>query len=476
MVNRTTSFQPNRSLIPDLNLTGSEMTDIINALTQNSTAALKTGNSTSIFNGTTNAIAIFNGTIPTPATLYTKEMHQWSIKNSGYNTSEIILTFLFVSMFFIGTLGNGYIFYYFGVKKRARQTIPELLFSYLAVVDFIASVINPTLYTYFTLNRYIWGSTEFLCSFTLSLGAIFTTMSGGIFIIIALDRERTIVFPFKNHFERSTIRWCVIGAIFYSIAMNFAYALRLHKQDGRCHVDDVSKTSYWVPTLVCFLIHDLTLIFVFTFTNVRIFRHIRNKGTASILGALWEKRKRDNAKIIRLLVVLASVYFLLTLPRDIFQMVYTMSEVVGQDLPITPALVQANASVKALSTMNSCANIFIYYRMHKGFQKQIRKMLFCREKSEPSIMSNHTESSPMLSRSKNGADLDRRHINDAVGRKRTARNIRTDTARSDDEKLPMTQERVIHDDDDVSYVIDEKPHTNGTGPVKKFSITRMKHY
>jgi len=146
-----------------------------------------------------------------------------------------------------------------------------MLFSYLAITDFTASVLNPILYINFTVNRNKWLYGEFLCKTSLTLGAAVTTISGGIFIIIAFDRERCIVFPFKSHFKPRTIKICVFCSILYAMFMNFHYALHLTVVPGqqRCTVENVTNISYWLPTIICFVIQDLTLIFVFAFTNMR---------------------------------------------------------------------------------------------------------------------------------------------------------------------------------------------------------------
>ena len=327
------------------------------------------------FNNSTNTTNTTNTTGPIDW-----ELQRKLIMAPPYNSTEIIQLCAFFLILIIGTLGNGYIYYYFGLrKKKIKRTIPELLFSYLAIFDFSASVLNPILYINFTLNRQIWTSGEFLCKTALTLGACVTTISGGIFIIIALDRERCIVYPFKSHFQAKTIKICVAAAIVYACVINFHYAMHLTVMPGilRCTVPDVSYISYWLPTIITFVIQDLTLMFVFAFTNMRIFEHLKASSTSLALGAFLGRRKRESAKIIRLLVVLATVFFILTLPRDIFICSQMMSWVIGSGFDITLPIQKAYYFIKVLHTANSSVNFFIYFHMHRGFNRYVKQNPFC---------------------------------------------------------------------------------------------------
>jgi len=295
-----------------------------------------------------------------------------------YNSTEIMLLIAFFVIFVFGTTGNGYVYYYFSMKKKTKRSIPELLFSYLAIFDFTSSVLNPIVFINFTFHRNQWDYGEVLCKATLTLGACATTISGGIFIIIAFDRERCIVFPFKSHYKPKTIKICVVIAIIYAFLMNTHYALSLTiTPRGYCTVGNVTYISYWLPTIICFVVQDLTLIFVFAFTNMRIFDRIKSKDTTLALGALWGKRKKDSAKVIRLLVVLATVFFVLTLPRDIFVCVHMLSWVIGKGITVTAPIRGAYYFIKVLHTANSSVNVFIYYHMHRGFRRHVQHHIFC---------------------------------------------------------------------------------------------------
>ena len=415
------------------NLNTNIMRDLASSVILNSRSTLSTiSSSATVLNASLND----NGTTTKP-----------SLGQVSYNSTEIMLLIAFFVILTFGTIGNGYVYYYFRMKRKSKRSIPELLFSYLAIFDFTSSMLNPIVYINFTLYRNQWNYGEVLCKSTLTIGACVTTISGGIFIIIAFDRERCIVFPFKSHYKEKTIKICVVIAIIYAFLMNFHYALSLKiTARGHCTVGNVTYISYWLPTIICFVIQDLTLIFVFAFTNMRIFDRIKSKDTTLALGALWGKRKKDSAKVIRLLVVLATVFFVLTLPRDIFLTVHMLSWVIGKGINITAPIQSAYYFIKVLHTANSSVNVFIYYYMHRGFRRHVQHHVFCFIYGTPPPRTGHFldniatgDNSPNLIkrlqsplrsplRSNNGQSarndvcVDIRMINEAnIGRKRNAR-------------------------------------------------------
>ena len=302
------------------------------------------------------------------------------LKEQTYTSVEILLVTLFTIIFSFGTIGNGFVFFYFGIKEKPagsieQRKVPEFLFCVLAVVDFFASVFNPLLYTYWTLTRYKWHFSYWACKVLVPIGTIATTMSGGIFVVLSFDRQRTIVYPFKRHFKFTYIKLSVILVLAYSLVMNAHYALNITLIKDECRVFDVASKAYNIPSILYFLINVCTLLFVINFTNYRIFsKMLRHSPTSTlVLGNGASRRKKDNYRIIRLLVALTTVFFLLTLPRDIFQFVYLLSWIFGSGLVASNSILTLNSFLKVFNVANSCVNPFIYYMMHFGFKRFIRR-------------------------------------------------------------------------------------------------------
>ncbi|XP_065644147.1 type-1 angiotensin II receptor [Hydra vulgaris] len=293
----------------------------------------------------------------------------------SYNVVEIIIVVLFSIIFALGTVGNFFVIFYFGVKLR--PAVPEFLFCALAVVDFFASVFNPLLYVYWTLTRYKWYFGYWACKFLVPIGTIATTMSGGIFVVLSFDRQRTIVYPFKRHFKLVYIKLSIFLILIYALVMNAHYALNitLNVETNKCGVPDTRKKAYLVPSIFYFFINVCTLFVVINFTNYRIFSKMVNQSPTStlFLGSRAKRRKKDNYRIIRLLIALTTVFFFLTVPRDILQFVFLMSWSFGKGLSISKSILTLNSFLKVINVANSCMNPLIYYWMHFGFKRFIKR-------------------------------------------------------------------------------------------------------
>ena len=306
-------------------------------------------------------------------------LNQTSAKHQ-FTAAETISLICFIFIFILGTFGNGLVMFYFGYKRRLKRSIPEMLFYYLAFVDFLTSIYSPILYTYYIFNQYQWHFGLVACKIFAPLGAVFTAISGGIFVIIAIDRQRTIVHPFKSHFKRSVINMCVLGVVVYSLVVNMYYSVSVEVTDRKLFsIRDVRKKSYSVPTIVAFLMQDCFLIFVFAFTNFRIFSYLCEKSVSEIFGRFTQRRKKETTKVIRLLITLATVYFILILPRDVFHLIHIISWMDDDGIKMSPLIFRINTTFKLLHTANSCVNTFIYYKMHPGFKRCLVNVICCRK-------------------------------------------------------------------------------------------------
>lgn len=306
-------------------------------------------------------------------------LNQTSAKHQ-FAAAETISLICFVFVFILGTFGNGLVMYYFGYKRRLKRSVPEMLFYYLAFVDFLTSIYSPILYTYYIFSQYQWHFGLVACKIFAPLGAVFTAISGGIFVIIAIDRQRTIVHPFKSHFRRSVINLCVLGVVVYALVVNMYYSVSVEVTDRKlCSICDVRKKSYSVPTIVAFLMQDCFLIFIFAFTNFRIFSYLCEKSVSEIFDRFSQRRKKETKKVIRLLITLATVYFILILPRDVFHLIHIISWMDNDGIKMSPLIFQINTTFKLLHTANSCVNTFIYYKMHPGFKRCLVNLICCRK-------------------------------------------------------------------------------------------------
>ncbi|XP_047130674.1 type-2 angiotensin II receptor [Hydra vulgaris] len=310
------------------------------------------------------------------------------INEEAYNSVEILIVTLFSLIFVFGTVGNVFVFFYFGIKEKPARSIeqrkvPEFLFCVLAIVDFFASVFNPLLYAYWTLTRHKWHFGYWACKLVVPIGTIATTMSGGIFVVLSFDRQRTIVYPFKRHFKFAYIKLSILLVLVYAVVINAHYSLNITLKNKHCAPPNAANKAYNIPSIFYFLINVCTLLVVINFTNYRIFLKMLHQSPTStlVLGNGYGRRKKDNYRIVRLLVALSTVFFVLTLPRDILQFVFLSSWCFGKGLVVSKPILTLNSFLKVFNVANSCVNPLIYYKMHYGFKRFIRRSFGCQTDS-----------------------------------------------------------------------------------------------
>ncbi|XP_065644143.1 apelin receptor [Hydra vulgaris] len=332
---------------------------------------------------------MINATLLTNLSL-TKTFNE-EVKTERFNTVNITTLILFAVIFLVGTIGNALVLYYFHVKDRhlgmstEKRRVSEFLFSVLAIVDFFAAFLNPILYMYWIVTDYKWHLGYWSCKILVPLGTVATTMSGGIIAVLSFDRHRAIVYPLKKHFKLFHIKISIVLVLFYALVINVYYSINISLNIKKeCFVVDPSKKAYSIPTIIYFLVNDITLLFVINFTNYRIVSKrlvLSSSSTPIKMQTISDckRRQKDNNRIIRLLVVMTIVFFILTLPRDVLHFVFLMSWLIGSGINRSKEVLNLNSFLKVFNVANSCVNPIIFYAMHPGFNKFI-KSIFCKSK------------------------------------------------------------------------------------------------
>ena len=328
---------------------------------------------------TTTGMSIVSNTTALPAVLH-----------ASYNTKTILLLVSLCLIMLIGIVGNSLVCYYFGWKIRGGRTIPDQLFLYLGVVDLLSSIINPATYIYFELTRYKrWDFGVVGCKVLVPFGPISTLMSALLIQIITVDRYLVIVNPLGRTHGRGCINVSVLVAFALSVACNCSYIMMLQVVPGKtCIVEDVSDKSYSIPAVTFLLLQDITFISVIVFTNTAISLRLTRKDALSTSETGLQQSIIRRQKLFRLLLTMAVIFLVLVLPRDLLQLSYTFSWMGRLGIKYDYSLVQLNTVLKILYTSNSCANVFIYSKMHSKFRGSLR-LFICRKavaKNRPSAM------------------------------------------------------------------------------------------
>ena len=282
----------------------------------------------------------------------------------------------FAFTFIAGVSGNAFVCYVFGYKQRKHRSVTETLFLYLGIVDLLASVVNPMLFTYWTVTRYSrWDFGIVGCKILAPLAPITITISATIIIIISLDRYRAIVSPFKGRYSRKQINIFVSIAVVLSIVSYTQYIFHLEVIPNRtCLVASSTALANAVPYVVVTLVRDVGYIILFCFTSIVIFNQLKVNERLQVNTDYLRKRRRDSRRICLVLTCVGVVFAILVFPKDVLVLVSTISWMSPPGINHTQTVYDLNAWFKVLNTSNSCVNVFIYSHMHVRFKRELRAL------------------------------------------------------------------------------------------------------
>ena len=251
----------------------------------------------------------------------------------------ICLTIGYSLIFTIGVSGNVVVLYTF---RRFWKTGPiiELLILYLAFFNFLSSIIDPLMFGYWILTCYkSWHFGWFACKIVPSLCRIFSNISIALILIMAIDRCRVIAFPLRKKLSRRQIHILVVIAILIGLTSEIHHINGSFINDkGLCTIVDVIVPTYLYPSIITICLRLFLIIFVLFFTTLLAYLKLKKASQERLLqnnnqiSASLNNRCR---KVTFMLVVMAAVFSITVLPRDIFHLYYIISWSDGDGLILT---------------------------------------------------------------------------------------------------------------------------------------------
>ena len=242
-------------------------------------------------------------------------------------------------VFVVGLMGNGFVLYTFRHYWR-RGPIIELLILYLAFFNFISSFLDPMTFGYWLVTCYgSWHFGWFGCKIVPSLCRVSTNVSIGLILIMAIDRCRAIVFPFRKRLNRSTIHVLVFISVVIGFLSEVHHMIGSFITDkGLCSVVKVLEPGYMYPLIFSISGRILTIIFVLSFTTLTAYFKLKQSFNEKLLSAshnINRSLSKRCRKVTLMLVVMATVFSVTILPRDFFHIVYAVSWVTGKGIILT---------------------------------------------------------------------------------------------------------------------------------------------
>ena len=158
------------------------------------------------------------------------------MSSTNYDGLSIFLITCFSFIFVVGVFGNILVLQTFnflkckmtsGVKDTPLLAM-ERIICYLAVVDLISSICNPSLYIYYEVTKWKnWGLGKMGCLVLGGTNSLMDTISCGLILTIMIERCIGMCFPFKKRFTISEVRKAFAIVLVISILLEIPYIMHL---------------------------------------------------------------------------------------------------------------------------------------------------------------------------------------------------------------------------------------------------------
>lgn len=253
-----------------------------------------------------------------------------------WDTSMVSLICCYFFILLVGTFGNALVLVMF--KKKAKHSVLNLLIMYLAAFDLFASIFVPFIFGYWVWTCDLeWHFGLFGCKTLPVATRVFTSVSIGILLIMAIERCRVIISPFKSPLSRKTIHGLVIATVFLAVLSETHYIATLNIDErGECAA--LGKKYYIYVSIVVTLLRTAAFISIFLSTTLLVTCKLHQQSfvdgdkdsSSQTLANQVMVRARRRKKAMKMLVVMMVVFGVTVLPRDLFQMSISISILLPQ--------------------------------------------------------------------------------------------------------------------------------------------------
>lgn len=296
------------------------------------------------------------------------------------DTSNILLIVLFTTNMLVGICGNSLVVFVCGYKLRDKDYKIIKIILILGIFDLVSSFFNPALFVYLIYTRYTtWHFGTLGCKFLKSLGPIATTASCGMVLFMSIDRYRAIVTPTKIQFQTNFVYKTTLFIIFMAFLTHLPYIafLDTNASGAKCQIYDQDEIFYKIDVSIV-LFWDALVLVIFIVSGISIRRALigtTQNFNRSLTGTQLRNFKRRDKRINRLVFAVSVVFVVCIFPRDFLHIYFKLKTISKQEYTVTKLLLDVNALLKLLSTLNSTLNVFLYAKFNHWFQKELLEIL-----------------------------------------------------------------------------------------------------
>ena len=177
---------------------------------------------------------------------------------------------------------------------------------------------------------------------------------------------------------RSIVYGSVMLVCISSVAMCLFIPLTFQLTNGVCYASNESIISYkdsfvlvvvWHVYIWC--IPNFIIIIVYCLIaralKANTLKHANNRA--------MEQRNKQNAKIVKMFIIIIIIFFTLTMPYAIFYCYASYMAVYDPQNPKNEQIVTINFILFILVAANGCVNPLIYAKMHREINRYLRNLI-----------------------------------------------------------------------------------------------------
>ena len=291
--------------------------------------------------------------------------------NSPLNSKQKIRIAIYIISIVLSWTGNSLVILVSILKRRTLSPC-RILMGHLAVTNLLFSIRLPSQIRLET-NGYVWEHGLFMCKVFNGFNSASLLASIQTVTVIAVERYRGLSKPHSRKWTKTEIMLSIVFVWCAALLSYTPYMIYLGLHGTRC--------SDKYPSLAAQQVYSVFLVFMryvipLAIMSVCYFKigmviHRRPTRVSTHQNKSDElNRKRENKRIIRILVVIVVAFALLTAPTSIWWLWYDFG---GSESLTRPALDLVEVFA-AFLYLHSAINPIIYGIMDKQFKKGVREL------------------------------------------------------------------------------------------------------
>ena len=260
-------------------------------------------------------------------------------------------------------------------RKRSMWTPCNLFIMNIAIADLMVAIVLSPLRMAELFNG--WPLGEFLCQFIAPMQEVIVCVSVVTHTIIALERHRGIVTPFKPKLSLRRAKLAtafIYCACYLSIGLPLALVLKQVDRKGVKYCRAMWSITYRrVFEVYLVAIFMLLPLVIQTVTYIKVVTTIKKEDASVQItrsGTVEQRRNqiRKKARLVKMLIILVVVFQVCFIPRGIFMLV---NEFASKSFKMENKQIFSIAAIATiiLNYLKHVLNPFILFAMSTEFRK-----------------------------------------------------------------------------------------------------------